>query len=96
MPVSVTVVRAEGALVVTVNVALVNPAATVTLAGTCATVVLLLDSETLAPPLGAALLKVTLPVAELPPVTIVGLTDTDDNDTVEAAVTVNAVLLVPL
>jgi hypothetical protein len=81
--VSVTVVVLDTALVVTVNVALVDPAATVTLAGTCAALVLLLDSDTLAPPLGAAPLNVTVPVAELPPVTLVGLTDTPDNVTVD-------------
>ncbi len=54
------------------KVALVAPAATVTLAGTC-TAVLLLDRLTAAPPLGAAPLKVTVPVEELPPVTVEGL-----------------------
>jgi hypothetical protein len=58
--------------VVVVKVALVAPAATVTLAGTC-TAALLLDRLTTAPPLGAAPLKVTVPVEELPPVTAVGL-----------------------
>jgi hypothetical protein len=58
--------------VVAVKVALVAPAATVTLAGTC-TAALLLDRLTAAPPLGAAPLKVTVPVEEIPPVTAVGL-----------------------
>jgi len=69
----VTVVEAETALVLTVNVALVAPAATVTLAGTRATVVLLLESATCAPPAGAGPLNVTAPVDEFPPVTLVGL-----------------------
>ena len=56
----------------TVNVALVAPAATVTLAGTRATVVLLLESATCAPPAGAGPLNVTAPVDEFPPVTLVG------------------------
>ena len=68
----VTVVEAETALVLTVNVALVAPAATVTLAGTRATVVLLLESATCAPPAGAGPLNVTVPVDEFPPVTLVG------------------------
>src|SRR5258705_294445 len=69
----VTVVEAETALVLTVNVALVAPATTVTLAGTRATVVLLLESATCAPPAGAGPLNVTAPVDEFPPVTLVGL-----------------------
>src|SRR6266849_6723943 len=76
----VTVVEVLTALVVTVKVALVAPAPTVTLAGTVAAAVLLLDSVTVAPPAGAAPLKVTVPVEELPPVTLVGLTATDDKD----------------
>src|SRR5258706_3832620 len=71
-PEIVTVVEAETALVLTVNVALVAPAATVTLAGTRATVVLLLESATCAPPAGAGPLNVTAPVDEFPPVTLVG------------------------
>ena len=67
-----TVVEAETALVLTVNVALAAPAATVTLAGTRATVVLLLESATCAPPAGAGPLNVTAPVDEFPPVTLVG------------------------
>lgn len=61
----------------TVNVALVAPAATVTLAGVLATVVLLLDSVTTAPPAGAAPLSVTVPVEEFPPVTLVGFSVSD-------------------
>ena len=77
------------ALVVTVNVAVVAPAATVTLAGTCAAVVLLLDSATLAPPVGAAPLSVTVPVDEAPPVTLAGLRETEESDTVAAGFTVS-------
>jgi len=68
----VTAVDAVTALVATVNVAVVAPAATVTLAGVLATVVLLLESVTAAPPDGAAAVKVTVPVDEFPPVTLVG------------------------
>jgi hypothetical protein len=59
-------------LVLTVNVAVVELAATVTLAGTVATAVLLVVSVTTAPPAGAGPLNVTVPVEEVPPVTIVG------------------------
>jgi hypothetical protein len=76
----VTVVTLATVLVVTENVALVAPAATVTLAGTWAAVVLLLDRETAAPPVGAAPLSVTVPVDDVPPVTLVGFRDTEDND----------------
>ena len=69
----VTVADAVTALVRTVNVALVAPAATVTLEGTVATNVSLLESATCAPPDGAGPLSVTVPVEESPPVTLVGL-----------------------
>ena len=61
-------------VVLTAKVAVVAPAETVTPAGTVATLVLLLESETSAPLLGAGSLSVTVPVEELPPVTLVGLT----------------------
>lgn len=73
----VTAVDAPTALVLTVNAALVAPAATVTLAGTWAAVVLLLESATCAPPVGAGPLKVTVPVDEFPPTTLVGLSVND-------------------
>ena len=82
-------------LVVTVKVALVAPAATVTLAGTVATAVLLLDSVTTAPPLGAAPLRVTVPCEELPPVTLVGFSVSEDRVTAGETVSV-AVLVAPL
>jgi hypothetical protein len=66
-------VEADTARLLTLNVALVAPAATVTLAGTVAAAVLLLESVTSAPPDGAALDSVTVPVEVLPPVTLVGL-----------------------
>ena len=65
------------AVVVTVKVAVVAPAATVTLTGTVAAA-LLLDRVTASPPVGAALPKVTVPVDEVPPVTEVGFSVTDD------------------
>lgn len=59
-------------LVFTVKVALVRPAATVTLLGTVATEVLLLESDTVTPPVGATPFRVTVPVDVLPPLTVVG------------------------
>ena len=63
----------ETGLVVIVNVAVVAPAATVTLAGTCAAAVLLLDRVTTAPPAGAGPFSVTVPMQEFPPTIEVGL-----------------------
>jgi hypothetical protein len=66
--------------VLTLKVALVAPAATVTLAGTVAAAALLLVSVTTAPPAGAALVSVTVPCDAVPPVTLAGLTASDDNE----------------
>ena len=78
----VTVVDAATALVLTVKVALVTPAATVTLGGTLATVVLLLESATCAPPAGAGPLSVTVPVEGFPPVTLVGFSASEERERV--------------
>ena len=67
--------------VFTVKLALVCPADTVTWDGTVATDVLLLDSDTLAPPKGAAPLRVTVPVELFPPLTLVGLRVSDESVT---------------
>jgi len=75
----VTGVDAVTALVLTVNVALLAPAATVTLAGTVAVDVLLLVSVTAAPPVGAGPLSVTVPVEGDPPVTLAGLSAIDES-----------------
>jgi len=72
----VAVANEATVVVVTANVALVPPGATVTVDGTVADA-LSLDSETEMPPLGATLVKVTVPADELPPVTLIGLSDTD-------------------
>jgi hypothetical protein len=57
---------------VTVNVAVVELAGTVTLEGTVAAAVLALDSETTAPPAGAGPVKITVPVEGVPPMTEMG------------------------
>src|SRR5438034_1248624 len=75
----VTEVVVDTGLVLTVKVALVALPGTVTLAGTVATLVLLLERATTAPPLGAGPLSVTVPVEELPPVTLVGLRLSDES-----------------
>ena len=69
----VTGVAVVTATVVAVKVAVVLPAATVTVAGTLAEA-LPLVSETTAPPVGAGLFSVTVPVELLPPTTLVGFT----------------------
>jgi hypothetical protein len=61
-------------LVVTAKGTVLAPPATVTLAGTVATAVLLLVSPTTNPPLGAAPFSVTTPLKDVPPTTEVGLT----------------------
>lgn len=60
-------------VVVIVNVALVLPPGTVTVAGSLAAVELSLN-DTIAPPLGARPLNVTVPWEAAPPVTLLGLT----------------------
>jgi len=65
------------ALVLTTNVALVAPAAIVTLGGMLAAP-LLLESATCAPPVGAAPLSVTVPVEEFPPATLVGFSESEE------------------
>ena len=67
-----TVVELATATVLTWKAATELAAATVTLAGTVTTEVLLLESEITAPPLGAGPLRVTSPVEEAPPLTLVG------------------------
>ena len=61
-------------LVVAVKAAVVAPAGTVTDAGTWAATVLLDVKLTTAPPVGAGLSKVTVPVDDTPPSTVAGFT----------------------
>ena len=69
----VTDVEEETARVVIVKVAVVLPAATVMDVGTVAVEVLLLDSVTTVPPVGADPDRVTVACDVIPPVTEVGL-----------------------
>jgi hypothetical protein len=76
----VTEVDAATALVLTVNDALVAPAATITLEGALAAAVLLLESVTTAPPAGAGPLSVTVPVEDCtPPTTLVGFSASEES-----------------
>lgn len=74
----VTGVDTLTALVFTVKFAVLVPYPTVTLAGTVAADELL-ERFTATPPLGADPLRVTVPVEEDPPVTLVGLSVTDES-----------------
>lgn len=92
LAVIVSVAVVATAVVVTVNVAVVDPAATTTEDGTDADVALE-ERVTVVPPVGAAPVRVTVPVEEVPPVTDVGLTATLDAvgaSTVSFAVLVDA------
>jgi hypothetical protein len=81
----VTAADAVTTLVLTVKVALVAPAGTVTLEGTVAAAVLLLESATCAPPAGAGPLSVTVPVEEFPPATLVGFSVREERERAGAA-----------
>jgi hypothetical protein len=76
-----TAVAEETELVVTVNVPVVAPLATVTLDGTEATPEFELERLTEEPPEGAAIVSVTVPVALVPPTTLVGLREIADKVT---------------
>ena len=78
-PEIVTLVVLRTRFVVTGKVAEVAPAAMVTLDGTVATVVLLLESWTVIPAGGTAPLRVTVPVDGLPPTTFDGFNFNEDN-----------------
>jgi hypothetical protein len=70
----VTAVSEATGPVVAAKVAVVAPAGTVTVAGTCAAPVLPEVRLTTAPPVGAGLSRVTVPVEDAPPSTVAGLT----------------------
>jgi hypothetical protein len=74
----VAVVVEVTTIVATEKVAVVLPAGTIMLAGTIADV-LLLASVIVISPVAAAPFRVTVPVEELPPVTDVGFSDTEDS-----------------
>src|SRR5580700_9967356 len=71
---------------VAVNVALLAPAGTVTLVGTFATAETLLASLTTAPPGGAALVRVTVPLDACPPMIKDGVRVSDFSAVATAAV----------
>ena len=73
--VSVTPVEVATLPMVTVKVADVDPAGITTLAGTLAAEVLLLERKTVKPPVEAAAVEVTVPVAVPGPAMVVGLTE---------------------
>ena len=82
-------------VVVTVKVALVAPAGTVTFAGSVAAAESS-ESATTRPPAGAGAVSVTVPVEAPPPITLAGLTDTAESvgPVVPAGLSVSVALLV--
>ena len=72
----VALVEVVTVLVVTLNLADVEPAPTVTVCGTVA-LLLLLRRLIVMPPVGAAVPNVTVPVEAFPPATVVGLKVSD-------------------
>src|SRR3979490_1970494 len=80
----VTVVDEATVLVLTANVALVPPAATVT-CGVPRAAPFFLESATCAPPVGAGPLNVTVPVEEFPPATLAGFSESEEREREEDA-----------
>lgn len=93
VPVIVTERVVVTVLLVTVKVAVVEPAATVTLEGTVATVVLLLERVTEIPFDGAGPFRLTVPVDVVPPLTEVGFSVS--RETLGAVTVKRLVLVVP-
>ena len=73
---------------VAVNVVEVAPAGTVTEAAGTGSSVLLLDSDTTVPPLGTALLSVTVQVVAAPELKLLGLQASEDSATGATRLTV--------
>jgi hypothetical protein len=88
VPEITTLVFDDTLCVLTVKLALVWPADTVTLDGTVAADVLLLVRVTVAPPEGAAALRVTVPVELFPPLTLVGFKVSEERVTLPTGVIV--------
>jgi hypothetical protein len=91
----VAVIDEPTGFVVMLKVVAVLPAATVTVVGTVAKA-LLLDKDTERPPLGAAPLSVTVPVADVPPVRLVGVIESEERETVAAGLMVSVAVLLTL
>ena len=68
----VTTIFANVGFVCAVNCTDLEPAGTVTLVGTVTRAVLLLERRTTTPPAGAGPLSMTVPLDELPPLTVLG------------------------
>ena len=79
----------------TVKVAEDLPASTFTLVGTVTALESELDSDTTTPPDGAGPVRFTVPVPDLSPVIVVGLTDTLLSATVAGSTVTLPVLLTP-
>ncbi|HUA85830.1 MAG TPA: hypothetical protein VMB85_18350 [Bryobacteraceae bacterium] len=94
--VSVTEVAVLTVPAVIANVAEVDPAATVKLAGTLAAELFELDNDTTAPPEGAAELSVTVPVPDCPLVSVLELTVTPVNAAAAGSMVMPNVSLAPL
>ncbi len=94
VPLMVLTIVPPTALVAIVNGAFTDPAGTVTLAGTVAASVL--DSDTTAPPAGAAPVKATVPVTRFPPTTLGALSAIDAIATELVTVSVGDCRLPPL
>ena len=90
----VTEVETRTVDVFTAKVALVAPAGMTTLEGTVATPVLLLERTTWAPPAGAGPLSVTVPVEELPPITVEGFSVSEERVGSDEGVTVSEAVCV--
>jgi hypothetical protein len=83
-------------VVVTLKVPVVDPAGIETDTGTNAGVPFV-HSSTETPPASAGAARVTVPVGDVPPLTLVGLTETEERTTCPSGFILNvAVLLTPL